>query len=277
MPLRMATATWFSVRTFSSASVTASSSTARGNDEHALAVAEEKVARRDANAVDRDRAAVVDHLAARRLVLRVGAAAEHGEAQRLDLVGVAHVAVEHRARGLEVDGPRRHQPAPERVAQRRAGRDVDLVLLEIVQRLEEEAERLCRERADRGARRREHIRLEHRHGPADEPHRLVERHDPRRQELVLVAELVEHVADHRGEELAADDLEQRLVVHLAPTRKRSASCLVDRARGFRRAARRDRLAPTNSSRRMPSGSISSRSTLSSSASARPSACSRRRR
>src|SRR6185503_6692434 len=92
----------------------------------------------------------------------------------------------------------------------------------------------------------------------------VERHDAGRQELMLIAELVEHIADDGGEKLAADDLEQRLVVHHSSSADTiSIVPCRSRARISSSSAPRS-LAPTNSSRRMPSGSISSRSTLSSS-------------
>src|ERR1700722_20900855 len=89
---------------------------AGGDDQHPFAVAKDEVARRDAYPLDLDRGAEVDDLAARTLVLRINAAAEGGEIQRLDARCVANEAIQDGARGSEACRAGRHQLAPERVS-----------------------------------------------------------------------------------------------------------------------------------------------------------------
>jgi hypothetical protein len=117
------------------------------NDHHAVDVAEDDVAGLDHHTVtELDRAAIVDHPATHALVLRVTAVGERRKAEPQDTPGVARIAVHDGARCAQLHGARRHQLAPERVARRRAGGDVDLAGLERIERLEHQPERLPRAR-----------------------------------------------------------------------------------------------------------------------------------
>ena len=80
------------------------------------------------------------------LVLRVVAGAEAREIERADAVYVAGEAVDQRAARAEMLCASRHQFAPQRVARRRAAGDIDLAGLQIVERLEHQAERLRHQR-----------------------------------------------------------------------------------------------------------------------------------
>jgi hypothetical protein len=80
--------------------------------------------------------AEVHHLAAGRLVLRVAAVAEGGETHFQDAVGVAAVTIDHRARRTENPGAGAHQLTPQGVGRRGPGADIDLVGLQIIERLE---------------------------------------------------------------------------------------------------------------------------------------------
>ena len=66
-----------------------------GNDEDALAVAEDEIAGRNPDPFDFDADAKVDHFAARPLVLRVQSAAESRKAKRLDPRRIANESIEN--------------------------------------------------------------------------------------------------------------------------------------------------------------------------------------
>src|SRR3984885_15949353 len=83
-----------------------------GNDEDALAVAENEVARRDPDPFDLNAYAKVDHFAARPLVLGVESAAEGRKAKRFDPSRIANESIENRPGGPQVTRARRHQLAP---------------------------------------------------------------------------------------------------------------------------------------------------------------------
>src|SRR5271163_4612600 len=87
---------------------------AGGDDQHPFAVAKDEVARRDAYPLDLDRGAEVDDLAARTLVLRINAAAEGREIQRLDPRSVTNEAIQDGARSSEARCTSRHQLTPKR-------------------------------------------------------------------------------------------------------------------------------------------------------------------
>ena len=97
MPPRIAVATLFSARRLLEGAADRFLLGLARDHQHALAVAEEEVAGRDAHAADLDRHAKIDDLAARPLVLRVEPAREHRKAERLDLARIADIAVENGA------------------------------------------------------------------------------------------------------------------------------------------------------------------------------------
>ena len=122
-------------------------------------------------AADLDGAAVVNHLAADALVLRVEAATEDRQVQSLNASGVANVPIENGAGGAKMLGTSRHQFAEQGIVQRRAGRDVDLTGFEVVKRLEHQPERFLRERTRRCVTALiEDVGLKHRHSAAGDHH-----------------------------------------------------------------------------------------------------------
>src|SRR5690348_1248773 len=74
--------------------------------QYAFAVTEQQIARVDPHTFQLEAAAIIDDLATWTLILGIAAAAEHRKCQCLDLVGVAHIAVQHSARRLQVQRPR---------------------------------------------------------------------------------------------------------------------------------------------------------------------------
>jgi hypothetical protein len=84
---------------------------------------------------------------------------------------------------------------------RAAGGHVDLVGLQVVERLEQQAEGLAAQRQlPRGFAGGEAVGLQHRHRAADDHHVAAQRRIVRRQELLQAAHRVEDVADHRREQ-----------------------------------------------------------------------------
>jgi hypothetical protein len=125
---------------------------------------------------------------------------------------VARVAIDHRTGRTTLDRTHAHQLAPQRVARRSAGADVDLIDGKIVERLHHQAERPRGERIVRtGDGLLEDVGLEHRHRAPAHNHSAIERHDRRRKKLLLEAELVHHVADHGRKKLAPRALEKLLI------------------------------------------------------------------
>ena len=90
---------------------------------------------------------------------------------RFDPRRIPHEAVEHRAGGAQVVSPGRHQFAPQRIAKRAAGGDVNLVRAKVVERLQHQSERVATNWAARDAGDLvEDVRLEDRHCAADNFH-----------------------------------------------------------------------------------------------------------
>ena len=93
----------------------------------------------------------------------------------------------------------RHQSTPERIGRGRARCDIHFARPQIVQRLQHQAERLTRQRADGPlAAVAEAVGLQHRHFTGNR-HAGLEWRDPGWQELVLQAHHVHYVADHGSE------------------------------------------------------------------------------
>ena len=178
-----------------------------GDDQNPVAVAIDDITRANRHALDLDGYAVVNDLAARALILREAAHAECGEAEVQDLGSIPAITVQHGARGLQMDRPRRHQPTPKRIARRRAGADVDLMLLEVVQGAEHQAEGFGGQRILACDREAEVIGLQHRHSAAKDYHLVTHRAKAWRQELVQKAHSVQNIAHHGGEELALHGVE----------------------------------------------------------------------
>ena len=156
---------------------------------------------RDRDLGDADRLAVGDDPAPAPLILRVGAAGEDRQRHRADLPRIAHVAVEHGARRALPQRPGVHQLAPERERRRARGCDIDLVRPQGIEGLEHQAETaLVRRRRD----------LEQGHSPADQRRARHGGLDGGRQELVVAAERVQHVAELRGRKFLSHGGQKRV-------------------------------------------------------------------
>src|ERR1017187_3538408 len=110
------------------------------NHAHAIQVAENDIAGFDARTRHLDRHAVVHHLSARALVLRVASMREGGKTEVQDAPGIAGIAVYHDSRGAAMDGAGAHQFAPQRVARGASRADVDLVGFQAVRSEEHTSE-----------------------------------------------------------------------------------------------------------------------------------------
>src|ERR1700733_4458128 len=95
-------------------------------------VSKEKITRPDADSADLDGDAKVHYFVTRRGVLRIRSPAERRKIQLEDSLGVAQIAIQHGSCCTKLAGADAHQFAPERVARRGTGVDVDFVGLETV-------------------------------------------------------------------------------------------------------------------------------------------------
>ena len=101
---------------------------------------------------------------------------------------------------------------PRRIGPRRTGADVHFPRLQIVESTQHQPERAVGHLASAcPSLTNLVVGFEHRHRAPDDDHVIPQGLDLRRQELVSVAEQVESVANHGGEELATDPREELFV------------------------------------------------------------------
>src|SRR5687767_5544253 len=151
---------------------------------YSIKIAKDDVSRHHPCPTDFQRHSEVYNLPARRLILGVSSVGEGGKTKLEDPARVAVVAVDDRSGGPELYGSRAHQLTPKGIPWRGASTDVDLSSLQVVERPEHQAEGLGHEVGCSGAMcLHENVGLQHRHGPSDDHHIVVERFDLRRQKL----------------------------------------------------------------------------------------------
>src|SRR5438445_13801033 len=112
------------------------------DDANSVDVAKQEITGAHASRSDFDWDAKVDYLISGRGILRVRTPTEGGKVHVKNGLGIAHIAVQHSSARAQLASTYAQKFAPEGIARRRSRVDIDLIVLQVMQSLEHQAERV---------------------------------------------------------------------------------------------------------------------------------------